>query len=97
MVYTIEGKMLMIQSMTRDVAIRFSDVTQLWYVTSNIEIGDGSLLSSISEHADTPGRAVRMFFKRITNLEPNQFLVVGSWGDRKHFTWNGAAFVGQPV
>ena len=62
-----------------------------WYTLSGgVEIGDGRMLSSCGGNGTTPEAAVCDHWERVTNLKPDEFLVVDAMPtSRRHVRWNG--------
>ena len=56
----------------------------------NVEIGHEGLLSSCVEWGSDPNQAVSLLWDRITNLAPDERLVVGAYRpERGEYRWNG--------
>lgn len=89
----IAKQMLMIKSLDSEASLHFSEHTSQWYVSARIDTGGDGLLSGIVEHASTPHDAVDAFFCRLTNVDRDHYLVTGYSDTRRHWRWNGAAFV----
>lgn len=84
--------MLKILALDPDASLRLSRFTELWYVSAKIEIGDGVLLTGVAEHRDSPEAAIGAFFERITNIKLDEYVVSHYCGQRREWSWNGAAF-----
>ena len=96
--------MLIIKSLDSSASLELSEYTQQWYVSARIEISDGSCLSSVTEHEDTPDVAVRAYLNRITEVgvhDHEHVLVTHPHTEdgrqRRHWRWNGRAFTEEPV
>jgi hypothetical protein len=89
--------MLTIKALDRAAHLAFSEWTQKWYVVADIEVSDGCVIGGIAEHHDTPDQAVLAFLGRLQQVDLSDFdhvLVTNSLrGNRRHWRWNGAAFV----
>lgn len=92
----LDETMLMIKSIDRTAHVEFSEWTLKWFVSSCISIGDGTTLTGVNEHHDTPAKAVRMFFGTIRNVGGDEHLSVVHRGERRNYRWNGAAFTEVP-
>lgn len=97
----VTREMLLIKSLDNSASVVLSEWTRKWLVMARISIGDGAVLSSICEHADTPQAAVRAYFEALCDVDQSDtehYLVTREGTDqRRHFRWNGAAFVDQPL
>jgi hypothetical protein len=92
--------MLQLQAIDDSAHLRVSPHTGKWYVVANIELSNGVLLEGVAEHREHPDDAVLAMMDRLTEAWPNRHVVVdasGLHGGRRHYGWNGAAFVQQPV
>lgn len=87
--------MLCIQTLDPDAHLDFSHFTGKWYLSSRIEISDGAILSSITEHEDTPEAAVFAYFDKLKWISLDEVIVAKPTGQRRHYRWNGAAFAEQ--
>lgn len=93
-------EMLLIKSIDPDASLRLSEWTRRWYVEAKIEVSDGAVLSGITEHRDSPDEAVAAYLERLREVNQNDsdhVLAARVAGDRRHFRWNGAAFVSEPL
>lgn len=86
------SKMLQILALDPDASLRLSPYTGQWYIAANIEIGDGAILSGVVEHRDLPHEAVDAFFGRVSHTGLNEYVVSTYCGQRREWSWNGAAF-----
>jgi hypothetical protein len=91
--YSTAQIMLMLQAMSRDVAVLFSEYTGQWYVDARrLAVGDGCMAASTAEHRDTPDLAVRAIFERLTSIGLDEYVIGEYQGERREYRWNGAAF-----
>lgn len=65
------------------------DVNHNWYVDSNLEIGGDGFLRSFGEHRRTPEEAISATWRKVLELEEEQYLVSNAMkkGERKHWIW----------
>lgn len=89
--------MLTIKSIDPSAHVEFSEYTLKWFVSSRIHVGDGAMLTGITEHHDRPDAAVMMFFGRLKTIDAEEYLAVGDGDRRRNYRWNGAAFAEVPV
>jgi hypothetical protein len=94
----LDQKMLQIKSLDSSASIVFSQFTLKWHVSANIEVGGDGVLSGITEHESSPELAVGAYFKRLTTVDLDHYLVTSGYAerDRRHWRWNGAAFQEVP-
>ena len=84
--------MLIILALDPGASVHLSPYTGKWLVEASIEIGNGSMLTSPCEHADSPDAAIRAFFARLTDLAQDEYVVTRFHGRRREWRWNGRAF-----
>ena len=60
-----------------------------WYATSSLSVKRGSLLGSFCGNGKTPQDAIEDYWKQLTNLKDEEYLVSGLYPNRKAFKWNG--------
>jgi hypothetical protein len=89
---SIDQKMLQIKSLDNNASLGLSEFTGKWYVIANIEIGGDGVLTGISEHEVIPEYAVDAYFNSLITVDNYHYLVTGSYDERHHWRWNGAAF-----
>lgn len=76
----------------------YSDYTDKWFVSARIEIAQNGMLSGITEHRDSVGRAIEYFLERLKEVgntpetRYKQALKARPNGEYRYYTWNGAAF-----
>jgi hypothetical protein len=86
--------MLQILALDAEACLKFSDYTQQWYIASRIEKTNGSILTGMVEHRDTPTQAVLAFHGALTDIDRDHVLVTDAGREtRRHWRWNGGAFV----
>lgn len=83
---TVKEAMRLIQELDPEAKIDFSTWSDKWYVTSRVYIGDGAVISSPTEHRETPQDAVYAYIEKLTNLRENEFLITHQ-PDRKEWRW----------
>jgi hypothetical protein len=88
----LDRLMLTIQALDHFAHLDFSSYTGRWYVSANVEVGNGAFLTGITEHRGDPYEAVRAFFERLTSVPQDEYLVTKYCGHRREWRWNGAAF-----
>jgi len=89
--------LLLIKSIDTSAHLDFSPYTGKWFVASHLNTSDGALQRGVCEHRDTPELAVRAFLYALAAISLDE-VIVGRVGDeRRHYRWNGAAFVEEPV
>ena len=82
-----------LQALASEAHLRFSLTTDQWYVSAPIEISDGTILTGVCEHRDTPLDALLAFESKIkAEADGTKWLAVQQEGQRSNFVWNGAAF-----
>ena len=67
-----------------------------WYVDHNVEIKNGSILTSVLAVAQpTPEAAIHAHWDRLTNLKPGEYIVINASNKerRRAVTWNGYMWV----
>lgn len=90
---TLDQKMMLIKTLDPDAHINFSQYTQRWYVSSNIEVTDGMMITSLSEHSDTPGEAIVNYLLAMQLVKEPKRLVTNSMREnRREWRWNGVAW-----
>lgn len=93
--------MLLIKSLDPKANLEFSEWTQKWFVAADIEISDGCIIGGITEHRDTPDQAVLAFLARLQGVDygdlENVIVTNSLRPERRHWRWNGAAFVEVPL
>ncbi len=90
---TISEKMFNILRLDPSATLKLSTSTGQWYVTSHLAIGDGSLVGGITEHHETPDRAVSAFWARLIAHGPDEYVTNGRSGDeRRNWRWSGVMF-----
>lgn len=87
-----ENTMLVIQALDPGASVNYSTYTRSWYVSASIEIGNGSILSGVTEHCENVFDAIAAFFNRIADLPHGEYVVTRYHGRRREWRWNGAAF-----
>ena len=94
---TTNQMMLAILAIDPNASLKFSDMTNQWYLDLSCEISDGFFLTGPTEHRDTPEAAIVALFKRITEIPPKQCISVycGSDKPRQHYRWQG--FMWKPT
>ncbi len=96
----INRAMLLIKSLDVDAHLEFSEWTDQWYVSARIQTGGDGLLTGITEHRATPEAAVYAFVDRLRSVGIGGDMVLITHSNdavrRRHYKWNGAAFVEQP-
>lgn len=101
MTVTVNEAMLHIMALDPDASVQFSPYTGKWFVSARIDIGDGAVLASVTEHRSDMAEAVTAYLERLKKVDVNDiehFLVTGCLGgDRRHWRWNGATFVQEPL
>jgi hypothetical protein len=60
-----------------------------WYVRTGIHVRDGGCLSSPTVSSTTPVQAIIEYWKEVTSIKPEQYLVVNAGGKRRSVRWNG--------
>lgn len=98
---TAEQSMTAILMLDPDASVRYSTYTARWYVVARIEVGDGVMLLSPTEHRRTPEDAVVSFLVRIARTKPDEFLVTHHADPlnprRQHWRWTGRGWTELPV
>ncbi len=91
---TIDNQMLQIKSLDRNASLGFSEYTGKWYVLADIQIGGDGMLVGVNQHESNPADAVDSYFRALTSIPLDRYLVTGSLldGRTRHWRWNGAAF-----
>ena len=93
----IKAVALHLQVLDRAWSLGYSEHTHQFYVSLDAQIGGDGLLCSVTEHRDTPEQAIDAAFKRLAAVSAPNYIVTDAFqGDRKHWRWNGAAFVEVP-
>lgn len=91
--YRSDEIMLMLQAISPDVSVLFSEYTRQWYVSARrLEVGNGMMLTGTAEHRDTVEQAVQAIFERLTNTAMDEYVVGEYLGQRREYRWNGATF-----
>lgn len=98
----LDQAMRLIQSLDSAAHIDYSVWTGGWYVSARVNIGGNGFLRGITEHRGTPEDAVFAYLARLQDVNYDtldSYLVTESASKhrRRHWRWNGAAFVEQPV
>lgn len=70
--------------------VLYSSYTKKWYVSSEIEIADGTFLRSGSPHRETPQLAVIGYFEDLKNLSENEYIVTQF--PNVEWAWTGEKF-----
>lgn len=91
----VQRLMFSIKALDHDAHLCLSEYTGQWYVEAKVEISDGSILSSPTEHRETPELAVWAFVDRLQSITLDEVIVAKPTGQRRHYRWNGAAFAEQ--
>lgn len=62
-----------------------------WYVSQNVEVKDGSILSSVCGNGHTPEEAIEDHWKQLVDdLTSRQYLIINvGTKDRRAVKWNG--------
>ena len=92
---TVTTEMRIIHVLDPNASLHLSEYTGKWYVSSQIHISNGALISGISEHRDSPEDAVSAHLARLVNVGPAEVVVTGenrNRGGRRHWRWNGHAW-----
>lgn len=71
-----------------DFSVRIRDVGN-WYVSHRVDVKDGCCLVGRYGNGATPQEAIEDHWKRITNLDANQYLVANTTTNRRAVIWNG--------
>ena len=58
--------------------LKYSTISEQFYVSANVDIKDGCLLKGICEHRDTPEEAVMAFHDRIERALDEGNLKIGA-------------------
>ncbi len=85
-----EQMLLAVMAICPDACLRLRGIGS-WYVsTPGVEIGGDGLLSSSPTDGKNPDDAVRDLWKQLTDLKPNQFIVINAMtAKRRELVWNG--------
>jgi hypothetical protein len=87
--------MLTILALDEHASVHFSLGTGKWYVSSRLEITDGSILRGVTMHRETPDEAVRDFLLELQEIKygsKERIVANAMTGERREYQWNGAAF-----
>ena len=78
--------------------IYFSSYTDKWFVSARgLNLTNGTFLSGVTAHRDSPEQALVAFMERLRNEgQQRQVVAVESRGQRRHYRWNGVTFAEVP-
>lgn len=83
-----------IMALDPNAHVAFSIYTGQWYLSARIEVSDGKIVSTLSQHRDTPDQAVLAFFNTLVAVSSPSIVVTnGLRPERRNWRWNGACFV----
>lgn len=89
---TVTEAMLVIKALDNESSLELSEYTRKWYVAAGLDIGDGVLLTGISEHRHTPEDAVFAILERLMAVTDLDHYIATRSEPRREYRWNGAAF-----
>lgn len=86
---------LFLKAIGAEPSIGYSEYTNKWYMSDDIEVGGDGMLASPTLHRDTPEAAVVDLFEQYKQDAKflGQKYLVTRYPERRHWQWNGACFV----
>jgi len=89
----LRHNMLLIQALDPNATIKFNGSD--WYVSANIDISDGAILSGVAHWDKAPEAAARGYLEKLQNIGPDEHVVTyrgPGLSQRREHCWNGAAW-----